>query len=327
MIVGSFSSDRNASLSINHLLKSANFQDVIFHKVYSEGFSGGFYLNPRLPWKPSDFYYFDEVNDIQVLLSGSVYNKSELLLLYNINTPIADPEMIAQLYLQEGPGFVNKLNGDFAFFIGQPSRKKAYLFRDHVGIRPLAYTIDGQSICFSSDIIGLCRAFSDGQPVVRDYLMDYFKYIDYRRTPNMKVSKLLPGHYLDISVNKIELKKYWEPEKIRIENKLEYDKMLTDLKNLVQDAVKIRCDQRFIAGAHVTGGIDSGIVSTLARKEFFHQDNFYGFSWSPEYFPEGHIKFDERELALKTCEKAAMRPIFSKMNHAAFQRFISDFFL
>ena len=44
--------------------------------------------------------------------------------------------------------------------------------------------------------------------------------------------------------------------------------MLSDLTALLTDAVKIRCDGRFRAGAHVTGGLDSGIVSTLARKEY-----------------------------------------------------------
>ena len=79
---------------------------------------------------------------------------------------VPDPVLIADLFSREGPDFVKRLNGDFAIFIAQPEKKQAYLFRDHVGIRPMAWTVDQQTLCFSSDIIGLCRAFSSGQDLL-----------------------------------------------------------------------------------------------------------------------------------------------------------------
>ena len=66
--------------------------------------------------------------------------------------------------------------------------------------------------------------------------------------------------------------------------------MLADLGELVKDAVRIRCDSRFIAGAHVSGGLDSGIVSAMAREQYRHQELFYGFSWSPAGFVSGDVK-------------------------------------
>ena len=69
-------------------------------------------------------------------------------------------------------------------------------------------------------LMGLCRVFSGSWGIDNDYLLRYFKYIDYRKTPCEKVKKLLPGHFLHFSENGVELIKYWKPERIRIDRKL-----------------------------------------------------------------------------------------------------------
>jgi asparagine synthase (glutamine-hydrolysing) len=327
MIFGSFSFSKpeNGSSVINNIRKSA-FSQSVFHPVEQSDFKGGYYLHPRLPYKAEDIYYYNDANDILVLLAGSLYNKTELLDLYNIASQVPDSELIATLFLDEGPGFVKKLNGDFALFIGRHGKKQAWLFRDHIGIRPLAWAIDRKTLFFSSDITGLCRAFSDGQTISGDYLMRYFKYIDNRLTPNEKVKKLLPGSLLHFSENGIKLTRYWEPEKIKKDWRLTHYRMLSDLRFIVQDAVRIRCDQRFAAGAHASSGLDSGIVSALARREYKHQDNFYGFSWSPADFVASEVKYDEREIVIKSCGKNNIKPLFSDMKRTDFQQLVSCFY-
>ena len=237
-----------------------------------------------------------------------------------------DPELAACLFRIEGPDFVKKLNGDFAIFILQPEKQQVYLFRDQAGIRPLAYTNDSQSLCFSSDINGLCRAFSDGQSINNDYLLGYFKYIDYRKTSCEKVKKLLPGHFLHFSENGMEIKKYWEPEKIKVDKALSHGQMLADLKSILGDAVRIRCDTRFRAGAHVSSGIDSGIISTLARKEYPQQETFYGFSWSPADYNAREVKYDERELVRRLCLETDISPVFSDLGKSDFPGIVSSFY-
>jgi asparagine synthase (glutamine-hydrolysing) len=326
LIQGSFSLNTSINRFKYEQVNESAAPEAVFHSVVQGDFTGGYFLHPRLPYSLADLYYSDEANDILVLMTGYVYNKSELLPLCNITLPAPNPELIAVMFLQEGPDFVKKLNGDFAIFILRQRKKQAWLFRDHVGVHPLAWAIDRQTLFFSSDIIGLCRAFSDRQTINRDYLLGYFKYIDYRATPNEKVKKLLPGHFLHFSENGIRLIKYWEPEKIKTDKKLPHDRMISDLRFIVHDAVKIRCDPHFTAGAHVSSGIDSGIVSALARKEYSHQDNFYGFSWSPADFAPSDVKYDEREIVIKSCEKANIKPLFSDMKGPDFQQIVSGFY-
>ena len=132
--------------------------------------------------------------------------------------------------------------------------REAYLFRDHVGIRPLAWTMEGDCLVFSTDATELCRAVSKESPADNEYFLNYFKYTDYRRTPDPRVKKLLPGHYISFGSEGLKEIKYWYPEAIRTQRKMSYDKMIADLSELLHDAVSIRCDSRFVAGAHVSGG-------------------------------------------------------------------------
>lgn len=327
MILGSFSFNTASTFTTDHIRKATDCRDLQFQQVLHGGFSGGYYLQKLLPWTANDFFHRDDQNDVMVLLSGSIYNREELAAQCNLTGPVADPELVSRLFRDEGADFVKKLNGDFAIFLWQPVGKIAYLFRDQVGIRSLAYTIDSGALYFSSDTVGLCRTFSKDRNIDSDYLLGYFRYIDYRKTPNPKVIKLPPGHYLEFSVSGSSVKKYWEPEKIREERHLTREKMFSDLKKLVTDAVAIRCDSRFTAGAHVSGGIDSGIIAALARMEYAGQDEFTGFSWSPQdYVAPAGTKYDERELVIKSCRKAGINPLFSEMSSSDFPGIVSSYY-
>ena len=328
MILGSlsFSPSGDGSSYVERIRTVTDYHQIIFHPVLQKYFAGGYYLHPLLPYKTRDVYYYDEAKDILVLLSGSVYNKAELYQILNISKPIADPELIAKLFLHEGPGFVKRLNGDYTIFILQQDQKQALLYRDQMGIQPMAWAYDNQFLVFSSDATGLCRALSGDEAIDSEYLLSYFKFIDYRKTPNSKVGKLLPGYYLELKEGGVKMNKYWRPGKLRVDVKLKYDHLLSDLSLLLHDAVRIRCDGRFAAGAHESGGIDSGIVSALVRKQYPQQNDFYGFSWSPRKFSPGDAKYDERLLALKSAEEAGIVNLFADMSQTDFQNIVSSYY-
>jgi len=325
MFSGSVCFKETFSLSYSSL-GQYDLPDLTFRSVRDKGFEGVCYLHPRLPYGFEDIYYCDDARDVMVLLSGVIYNKHEFLQSHEGDAQVSDPEMIAGLFLRHGPEFVTELNGDFAIFIMRPLQKEAFLFRDHIGIRPLAWTVDKNALIFSTHITNLCRAFQSETTIDSEFLLGYFKYTDYRRTPNRKIRKLTPGHFLHYSSTGIEIKRYWHPEEINIDRKLTYEKMLSDLEELVRDAVRIRSDKRFTAGSHVSSGIDSGIIAALAREEYKHQESFCGFSWSPAYFNRGDLKIDERDKIITACEKTGINPVFSYLNKPRFLQFIEDYY-
>ena len=109
---------------------------MTFKYLNSDGFEGGYFLSPRLPYTAEDFFYSDFEHDILVLMSGSVYNSRELIAGAGPERDMHDPGLVARLFLDAGPDFVKELNGDFAICIHRPSGGETFLFRDHAGIPP-----------------------------------------------------------------------------------------------------------------------------------------------------------------------------------------------
>lgn len=326
MICGSFAHSGSDNNQTDWNDSHENSSGISFHPVSQGCFTGGYYLQKRLPLNGDDFYYYDQGEDLLVLLSGYIYNKSELADHYGFDHRDPEPRVAARLFRDQGPEFVRRLNGDFTIFIGQPAGRRAYLFRDQVGIRPVAYSADSTRIVFSSDITDLCHLLAANVPPERDFLLGFFKYVDYTRTPSEQVKKLLPGHYLEYSSDGSRLTRYWEPEKIKTNHRLSYDIMLSDLKLLVEDAVAIRCDNRFNAGAHVSSGLDSCTVAALARRNYSPQNSFYGYSWSPAGFTPPDPAYDERDMVRSHCSKTGIEPVFSDLTPREFLDRVSEFY-
>ncbi len=175
--------------------------------------------------------------------------------------------------------------------------------------------------------MGLCKALFDKEKIETDYLLNIFMTAghDYSLMPNKAISKLASGHYLKISSGNEESKRYWFPEKIKTDHSLSRAQSMKELNQLLTDAVKIRADRRFNASAHVSGGLDSGIVAALVRKEYAGQEMFYGFSWSPDLIEDQEkMVHDERLIVDKTCCQNDIMPVYCNFNIADYMAFISD---
>jgi asparagine synthase (glutamine-hydrolysing) len=294
-------------------------------QVHAEGFDGGFFLNPHLPFGPSDCLFTDKGRDILLLMCGSLYNGASIRREEKLNQEVPDPEMAAELFLRQGPDFVKQLNGDFAILVMQPGKRETYLFRDHLGIMPLAWSAEGDSLHFSTDIILLSILRSGGRGARQEYLTGTFRFADYNKTPCEDVSKLPPGHWLRFDKKGYELKRYWEPERIQSAKSMKYDTMMTDLGELLRDSVMIRCDGRFTAGAHVSSGLDSGILAVLARKGYQSQEVFHGFSLSPQEYEPEEVRYDERDRVKKLCSENEITPVFSCLTSEDMLRYTDEF--
>ena len=306
-----------------------------FHfKIVFENFNGGLFFDSNVPYSINDFYFISPEANILILLSGRIYNKTELLSNNQITkVNISDAELIFYLYTLSGPNFINKLNGDFVIFIIDVILNESFLIRDHVGVRPVAYHLSGNNtLWFSSDSIVLCKTLFHNEPIDQNFinnalvnhaLQSHPLLPDYSLMPNKKIKKVFPGHYLNINQDSASEIKYWTPESNLINNKLEFNEAFKNLKYLVEDAVKIRCDKKFYASAHISGGIDSATVAGLARKEFADQESFYGFSWSPSTKPGNHIEYNESELINGLCNMTGIIPVFTEIGVKEYIDFLS----
>ena len=326
MIFGAFNCSPEGSISffyppISHELPS----EVQAFRVSSEGFDGGYYLNSRLPFCKSDSCFVLD-NEIIVLMTGSIYNRNDFGIPDNDGNHAPDPELVARMFLYEGSGFVNRLNGDFSICILLPQDRRIWLYRDHLGIRPLVWSVRQNTLYFASEMSSLCSYMKPEAPIDQEYLMYQFKFVDLKRTPADSVSKLPPGHWLRFDTGGISVKKYWEPGKIKLQKGLTYEKAISDLQYLLEDSVRIRCNGKFRAGAHVSSGLDSAVVAALARKEYACQEVFHGFSLSPALFDTDEVRYDERELVQELCGMAHLVPVFSDLTDSDLYRYLGNYF-
>ncbi len=272
-------------------------------------------LNKNLPWQETDHVCFDEQNKILVFMDGVIYNREALLRDLSVSDKEPkDPQLVCKAFLHWGPSFVKRLNGDFAICIYQQNENRAFFFRDHLGIRPLAISRTGQAVYFATDMMGLCKALYGNKKIDPDYLLNQFIWVgyDYDILPHKAVKKVSPAHYHQIDAENEQHIRYWHPESIKKDNKLDADQVKQELESILIDAVNIRADKRFNASAHVSGALDSGVVAALARKACKHQERFFGFSWTPLRAKKtDQMPYDERDLVKKTCAINNITPVFA----------------
>src|SRR5687767_7518747 len=93
---------------------------------------------------------------IAVVFNGEIYNHRELRRWlegagYRFRTN-SDTEVLAHAYEHEGPGFVSRLRGMFAFAIWDSRNKRLMLARDRLGKKPLYWYQGGGKVLFASEL-------------------------------------------------------------------------------------------------------------------------------------------------------------------------------
>ena len=94
-----------------------------------------------------------------ITFNGEIFNyvelRNELIQKGHTFATRSDTEVILHMYQEEGEDCVHRLNGQWAFAIWDEHRKKLFLSRDRVGIRPLFYTQTADAFLFASEIKAL----------------------------------------------------------------------------------------------------------------------------------------------------------------------------
>ncbi len=176
--------------------------------------------------------------------NGEIYNhrelRKELKNDYKFRTE-SDCEIILALYEENETEFLNELNGIFAFVLYDETTESYLVARDHIGIIPLymGWDIKGR-MYFSSELKAL-----EG----------YCK----------KIEEFPPGHLLT-SESK-EPVKWYNPKWIDYDHvKQSTNSSIEDLKESFEQAVHRQLMTDVPYGVLLSGGLDSSIVSALAKK-------------------------------------------------------------
>ena len=194
-----------------------------------------------------------------IIFNGEIYNYDELAKKYKLEMITkSDTEVLLELYILLGPKMLQELNGMFSLVIYNNQTSEIFVARDRLGIKPLYFTQKHNFITLSSEISPIIQLynFSEIDDIgIRQYkkLRAFFNGRTY-----LKNIQMFPaGHFME----KNKLQKYWS---LPIGEK-DYPKD-DDLIDLLKSSVEYRCISDVEVGSYLSGGIDSTLIASLAKK-------------------------------------------------------------
>ena len=214
----------------------------------------------------------NEDSSVWVVFNGEVYNFKTLRELlqrqgHRFYTE-TDTEVIVHLYEQYGESCVEKMRGMFTFAVWDDRQKKLMLARDRLGIKPLFYTIVDGRLAFGSELKVLLQLPELKRSLNWGSVNYLFSAMCTPATESIieGVHKLKPGHILTASARRgIQVRQYWD-----VEFDPDYGKneqyFVERLRDLLEEAVRLRLIADVPLGAFLSGGIDSSaVVAMMAR--------------------------------------------------------------
>ena len=225
----------------------------------------------------------------------------------------SDTEVIIQAYEEWGPQCLQQFNGMFAFAIWDAGQRTLFCARDRIGIKPFYYLDDGSRFAFASEIKALLTL--PGVTAAPDMaaLLDYlaFTYVRGDRTLFRGISKLLPGEMLLVDAQGIKRSTYWDVSFDETDQRPE-SAIVEELSWLIDDAVRIQMRADVPVGTHLSGGLDSSLVTMLARRH--HPGELLSFNGR---FAEGP-EYDESRFASQVAAAAGVKLIDVLVNEENF---------
>lgn len=269
-----------------------------------------------------------EDNALCIVFNGEIYNypklKNELQSLgYRFRTE-SDTEVILHMYSHYGKECVNYLNGMFAFVIWDRENQHLFMARDRLGVKPFYYAETGDSIVFASEIKSILEYPEFRAKCNKDAVYEYlvFRAVSGEETLFEGVKSLLPGHYMTVSRNGIEIEKYWDPRQKPMDYNISVPDARNKLSELLQDAVRIRLMSEVPLGTFCSGGIDSSLVTAIASKQIGEPVNTFSVGFHEAEFDESYYarmvsaqyQTNHHELKLNAHEFTGLLPDLIHLN-------------
>lgn len=175
-----------------------------------------------------------------------------------------DVAVIPALYLELGEAFVERLAGAFAIAIWDPRQPCLILARDRAGERPLFYSEHEHEIFFATELAALGSQKRCPWILNRCALKQYLQFgiFPAPSTPFKEVRKLAPGQMIRFDHAGSHCRNYWHWRNPATVNETP---SLVQLDQTFRAAVARQTDVEVDFGLFLSGGIDSSLVSVVAR--------------------------------------------------------------
>lgn len=234
-----------------------------------------------------------------IVYNGEIYNTHELkkdLLLegFDFKTQ-SDTEVLLKAYVCYKEKCAERLNGIFAFAVYEVHRKRLFLCRDRIGVKPLFYSYKNGDLVFASQIKTILKS-KIVPPVIDEKGLCEIFFVGPARTPGCGVFKdineLLPGEYAVFEKGNLKKEKYF---RIKAYTHKETERETVEhTRFLIKDSIERQLISDVPLCTFLSGGLDSSIITQTASEYYRHTGKGRLNTYSVEY--RDNAKYFQKSL-------------------------------
>ncbi len=207
-----------------------------------------------------------------LVYNGELYNteelRRELEALGHCFVGHSDTEVVLHSFARWGEDCLERFNGIFAFAVWMQKRKRLFLARDRIGVKPLFYTLVSGGLVFASEIKTLL-AYPGVKPKLDREGALQLICLGPGRMPGSGVFRdifeLEPGCCAWYGERKLGLRRYWQLRDREHRDSLK--ETVEKVRWLVLDAIRRQMVSDVPLGTFLSGGLDSSIISAVCAGE------------------------------------------------------------
>ena len=244
-----------------------------------------------------------------IVFNGEIYNHKEIR--YNLRDQVSywrghsDTETLLNAIEVWGlESALKRCEGMFALALWDRTKSILMLARDRLGEKPLYYGWQGEGVntafLFGSELKALRKHPSFKFDINRDAINLLLRHncIPAPYSIYNKISKLMPGTILSISINDTEPKisEYWSLKEVAMKG---LDNLHSgsdaEVINGLEDVLKRSVEQQMVAdvplGAFLSGGVDSSLIVALMQQQSTQPVKTFTIGFSDDSYNEAkHAK-------------------------------------
>ncbi len=182
--------------------------------------------------------------------------------------PSFENRLVEAAYLRWGDQSPEKLIGDFAFAIWDPTKQVLFCARDFPGVRPFYYLFAGSVFAFASEIKPLLALTNN------DHELDSLRIVELltgccqskTRTIYQAIRRLPPGASLTVHSAAFRVETFWSPVPVREIRYSHPESYQAAFAEKFEEAVACRLDSESHTAALMSGGLDSTSIAFTAAE-------------------------------------------------------------
>lgn len=334
--------DKNERFYMNGKKIASDMADKIRHRgpdsegVFSDSFfSVGFRRLKIIDLAGGEQPLYSADGRYVLCFNGEIYNyqtlRNELTEKFGVHfRTSSDTEVLLYCCIYYGRDVVRKLRGMYAFVLYDRKDKTLFCARDPFGIKPFYYGIFDGCLMFASEIKAflahpLFKKEFDSE-VLPYYLQ--FQYVPTEGTAFKGVKRLMPGHFMFYDGEKLEKHRYFHfpvthggrfrsfsyLNSTVSEQKLNNNakRAAVPLRSAISDSVNAHLVSDVPVGTFLSGGVDSGYITALAKPKK---------AFSIGFAEQG---FDERSEAEECADKLGVKLVTEELSADEFFKLLPE---